>query len=176
VSHTAAAIMGSNLKLLEAKRLHHRNLVAGHDALGIRHVLLIARRLAAIAIAAQVRQHHCEVPGQLRSNFVPTHVSLRIAVQQQQRRPASGHARVNCDLSGVNLALVKVRQQHRSCWDANSLEPVHSNLKLHGVDTGIGRGQAGIGDVLELNIGHESATIIIKELKSQRAMREEVNV
>jgi hypothetical protein len=100
-------------------------------------MIFIARRLAAIAVAAQVGQNDSEVFGQFWRNFMPADMSLGIPVQQQKRRPVSGHARVDGNFSNINLAMIKITQQHGSCWDASLPEPVHSNLKLDGVDAGV---------------------------------------
>jgi hypothetical protein len=48
-----------------------------------------ARRLAALAIAAQVGGDHGEVGRQVAGDAVPDRLGLRIAVQQQERRAAA---------------------------------------------------------------------------------------
>ena len=54
-----------------------------------------AIRLAAVAIAPQVRQHDGELFGELGGNLVPGDVRLGMAVQQQQRWPLAADQRVD---------------------------------------------------------------------------------
>jgi hypothetical protein len=67
-------------------------------------MLFIGRRLAAIAITAQVGGHHGEVRSQLLGDLVPDDVSLWMTVQQQQGRPAT--ADPIGDFYSVDVALV----------------------------------------------------------------------
>jgi hypothetical protein len=71
---------------------HDLQTVLGHDALGVGLVMRIAHRHGAGAIAAQVGHDERGVAGQLRRDSVPASVRLRIAVQQEQRRPRAPDA------------------------------------------------------------------------------------
>src|SRR3989475_6450283 len=60
------------------------------------------RRLAAVAVAAQIGGYHGEPLGQSRRHFVPHDMSLRITMQHQHRRPASAHHGVDGCPAGVH--------------------------------------------------------------------------
>ena len=95
--HPGAAVMPGHREPAESQRRHHGDLVLGHGALGVALMLRAARRLAAVPVPAKIRAHHREPPGQHRRDLVPHHVSLRIAVQQQHRRPGPAAADVHRD-------------------------------------------------------------------------------
>src|SRR5215831_8397866 len=56
----------------------------------------------------------------------------------------------------------------------SSLKPIKPNRKLHCVDPGIGRGQAGVGDVLVAGTESEGAIFVSKQMQAQRCMCEKV--
>jgi hypothetical protein len=56
------------------------------------------------AVAGQVGDHQREMRGQLRRHAMPHHVALRMAVQQEQRRPAAADAREDFADRGVDPA------------------------------------------------------------------------
>ena len=86
VGTPSAAVMPSHVELLEAEIMHQRNLIACHDALGIRHVVRSALWFAALAVAAQVRGDHRKILREPGGKRVPHHVRLRVSVKEQQRR------------------------------------------------------------------------------------------
>ena len=83
---TRAAIMARRIKLVEAERRHHLDLILRHRAERIAGMILAAGRLFGIAVAAQVGAHDGEIARQRRRNLVPRQMIERIAVHQQQRR------------------------------------------------------------------------------------------
>jgi len=103
VRDARTAVVTDDGEALEAERAHDRDLVVRHRALRVRPVVGRRGRLVARAIAAQVGHDHREVGGQGRSDLVPHDVRLRIAVQQQQRRPVARPAQVDARLAGVDV-------------------------------------------------------------------------
>ena len=87
VQHAGAAVVAGGEELFVAERRHHLDLVLRHGAERIVFVVVAARRLLEIAIAAQVGGDHGEVLGQPRREFLPGQVAERIAVHEQKRRP-----------------------------------------------------------------------------------------
>ncbi|EDT37404.1 hypothetical protein BamMEX5DRAFT_6816 [Burkholderia ambifaria MEX-5] len=87
VRDARAAIVRAHVELLEAEMPHHGDLVGRHRAFRIRRMPRVARRPARRAVAAQVGRDHREVIRQRRGDAMPDHVGLRMAVQQQKRRP-----------------------------------------------------------------------------------------
>ncbi len=87
VRDPAAAVVAGHAKTPMAEAAHQRDLILGHAALGIGNMLLAALRLAAVAITAQIRRHDGEVFSEARGHLAPGDMGLRMAVQQQQRRP-----------------------------------------------------------------------------------------
>ncbi|KAG1286790.1 hypothetical protein G6F64_014171 [Rhizopus arrhizus] len=68
------------------------------------------RRLAAIAVAAQVRGHARAVPRQFGPYAVPDGMRLRMAVQQQQRRPRPVDARGDFNAIALDAAHGQVEE------------------------------------------------------------------
>ena len=66
-------------------------------------MVLAAVGLAAIAITTQVSRHDGEAFSQLIGDFVPDHMGLRVAVQQEQGR--TGAALPIVDPNAIDLAL-----------------------------------------------------------------------
>lgn len=93
--------------LLEAQGLHHADHVLRHLPLGIANVIITCGRLTAVAITAQVGDDDRKVLRQAWGDFVPHHMSLRITMQQQQRRPFAPFAQIDDDLTEVDPLLVK---------------------------------------------------------------------
>ena len=60
------------------------------------------RRLAALAVAAQVRGDDREVPGEERRDLVPHYVRLRMSMQEQDRRSASPVLHANQHLPSIH--------------------------------------------------------------------------
>ena len=83
VGDAGAPVVTRHGKALKAELAHHQDLVVGHRALGVGIVSRTARRLAAVAEAAQVGEDDHVVLGQDGGHVVPHDVGLRVAVQQQ---------------------------------------------------------------------------------------------
>src|SRR3954454_2267456 len=86
VEHARTAIVAGGGEALEPERRHDLDLVLRHGAERIAAVVVAARRLLGIAVAAQVGAHHGELLRQPRRDAVPVDVGERIAVHQQHRR------------------------------------------------------------------------------------------
>jgi hypothetical protein len=91
----SAAVVSRYKESLETELGHHTNLISSHAALGIRLVGRVGARLAAVAVAAQVRSHNRERIGQERSDPMPAEVGLWITVQQQERRAFATRHQMN---------------------------------------------------------------------------------
>ncbi len=91
----AATVVPHYEELLETELRHHPNLIGGHPTLGIGLVRRIGGRFAAVAVAAQIGRHDGERISQQGSNTVPAAVSLRIAVQQQERGTFAADYKMN---------------------------------------------------------------------------------
>ena len=97
----AAAVMAGEVETSMPERLHHVDHRGGHGALGIGRVIGAGVGRRRPAVARQVRDHEGEVLLQLISDLVPHHVGLRVAMEQQQRRPAA--ARAHKDFPGRGI-------------------------------------------------------------------------
>src|SRR5499427_8457009 len=104
VEHAGAAIMAGGVEALETERRHHLDLVLRHGAERIAAVILAARRLFRIPVAAQVGGDHGEFARQPRRDFVPGQVREWIAVQQQQRGSVAAAHRDDARAAGLDFA------------------------------------------------------------------------
>src|SRR5207237_1055192 len=86
---------------------HYFDQVLGHRSFRIVVVIWPISRFRAVAIAAQVGCHHGEILSKTRSNFMPHHMGLRIAMQQQQRETISLFDQANSCPTGIDLSLLK---------------------------------------------------------------------
>ena len=77
IGDASAAVMPGDGEALEAEMAHEGDLVARHRPLRIGLVIRRRRRLGAVAIAAQIRRDHGEIPRQPRRDLVPHDVGLR---------------------------------------------------------------------------------------------------
>jgi len=107
VRDAGAAVVPRHAKALEAERLHRLDLVLRQCALGVGGKIGPGRRLRTVAVAAQVGDHQREVLRQSRRHLAPHHMRLRIAVQQEQRRPAATRHQVDFGTGGGDAALCK---------------------------------------------------------------------
>ena len=79
----AAAVLADDRETLEAEVLHDVDLVLRQRALRIIRVVGQARRLAAVAVAAQIRRDDREFLGEARRDVAPRVERERCTVQQQ---------------------------------------------------------------------------------------------
>jgi hypothetical protein len=93
-----AAVMANHGEAVIAELAHHENLVPGHRPLGVPVVGRAARRLAAVAIAAQVGEDNRMVFGEDGGDVMPHDVGLRVTVEQQYRGTAGVAADQHVDL------------------------------------------------------------------------------
>ena len=114
VQHARAAVVAGGEKALEAERRHHLDLVLRHGAEGIVRVVVAARRLFGIAIAAQIGGDHGEVLRQPWREFPPGQMAERIAVHEQQRRPAAAMHSDDARARGLDLGAGKAFEEHLS--------------------------------------------------------------
>ena len=103
MQHARAAIVTRGIETVVAERLHDLDLVLRHGAERIAGMVVAAGRLFGIAVAAQIGGDHGEFLGQFRRDLVPRHVTERIAVHQQQRRPLAAMHGDNARATGLDL-------------------------------------------------------------------------
>jgi hypothetical protein len=87
VRHPPAAIVPDHAEPVVPELGHEGSLVGGHGALGVRDAGRVRWRGAGASVTAKIGQYHLVGGGQGRSDPVPHPQRLRIAVQQQERRP-----------------------------------------------------------------------------------------
>ncbi len=97
--HTMAdaptAVVPHHGKLLEAEVVHDFYLILGRGALRVAEVILAVRRFATVAIAAEIGDNRGKIFSQPWRNLMPHHVSLRIPVEQQNRRSRAPYQHVD---------------------------------------------------------------------------------
>jgi hypothetical protein len=98
VRHPGAPVVADQREPLEAEVAHDQRLVPGHRGLGVALVAGAARRLAAVAVPAQVGQHDPMTLGEDGRDVMPHHVGLRVTVEQQHRRAVLVAADQHVDL------------------------------------------------------------------------------
>ena len=95
VTHSPAAIMAGETEAGKAERFHRLHHRGGHGALGIGRVVVLRLRHRRPAVAGQVGDHEREMRSERRRHAVPHDIALRMAVQEQERRPAAADAGEN---------------------------------------------------------------------------------
>lgn len=80
--YPATSIVADHGKTLEAECAHEVELILRHHPFGIWDVVLIGRRLRAVAIAAQICADHRKALGEHRGDAVPGDMRLRVAVEE----------------------------------------------------------------------------------------------
>ena len=103
VRHARAAVVGADGKARVAEVAHHRQRIGGHRPLAVQRVVGRGRQACAVATATQVHRHHRESLGQRAGHGVPHGVRLRVAMQQQQRRPRAADARTQAHAVVVDV-------------------------------------------------------------------------
>ena len=94
IGHPRAAVVPDDVEAIVPQGGHDLDHVQRHRALGVREMLFVRVGLAARAVAAKIGRDNREALSDSRRDFVPDDVSLRIAVNHQQWRPAAtGHDR-----------------------------------------------------------------------------------
>ena len=111
VRDAGATIMRADEEALVAQRAHDLGHVMRHGALRVWRVVGVARRLFGIAVAAQVRADQGETLSQSRGDPAPHHMGLRIAVEQQQRRPLPARPHTNPRARRLNVEQAKTGEQ-----------------------------------------------------------------
>ena len=136
--------MPNHGEALEPEPTHDLDLIGRHGALAVMHA--VRRRPAfRVAIAAQVGRDHGEALGQARRNLVPGEVGLRMAVQQQERRPAPARGEMNARARGLNV--VGLRSQGESSQAASPSPPLLAQASPGSIEAGkivnVGPGTSG---------------------------------
>jgi hypothetical protein len=85
VADPGATVVPHHGELVESEFAHHQHLVPRHRALRVRLMIVAARGLAAVAVAAKVGEDYGVMFGEYRRDVMPHDVGLRVAVQQQYR-------------------------------------------------------------------------------------------
>lgn len=101
------AVVANDREGLEAKVPHERDLISGHGALGVRGVIELRRWPGRVAVPTQVGKDDRVPVSQFRRHPVPHHMTLRVAVQQQNRRPVAAHGGVDARLVDVDVRAFK---------------------------------------------------------------------
>jgi len=78
-----AAVVTGNGEALETEAAHHFDLIQCHRARRVVDVTFSVRRLARVAVSAQIGEHDGKVLGETPRDFVPRYVRLRVTVQQE---------------------------------------------------------------------------------------------
>ena len=107
----AAAIVADDREAIEAVVLHDLDHVERHRALRVVGVVLAVGRLAAVAVAAQVRHDDGVILRELRRDDVPRHVRLRRAVDEQQRRTVAAAHDVDRRARGLHLLVLEAGRE-----------------------------------------------------------------
>ena len=113
MADAAAAIVADHGKRLEPELLHHLDLIERHRALRIVRVIVAVRRLAAVAVAAQVGDDHGVILRQLGRHQPPGDHRLRRAVQQQHRRALTRHHAVDRRAADLQRQRLEAREEPR---------------------------------------------------------------
>ena len=113
IADAAAAVMAGEAKAHVSQRLHHLDHGCCHRALGVGRVLGIGGRGVGPAVAGQIRNDQAEALRQGRRNPVPHDIGLRIAMQQQERRPLPAGARKDAPGCGADPAASRSRDKGR---------------------------------------------------------------
>ena len=108
MDHAPAPVVADSRELVEAEVFHHLDLVLRHGALGVVGMVPAAGRLAAVAVAPQVRRHHREGLGQFRGRLRPGNVRQRVAVQEQDRGALPADHAVDRRPRGLKLESLEV--------------------------------------------------------------------
>lgn len=89
VRDASPAVMGEHVEPAVTKGVHYDQHVLTHDALGVVGVVVVAGRLAGVAVSTKVGEHQGELFRQHRRDPVPDGASLWVSVQKKQRWPGS---------------------------------------------------------------------------------------
>ncbi len=125
MGHAAAPVVANHRIAFVAQRLHDLCHIAGDGALAVGLPLRIGRRARAVAVAAQVDQHHAELRGQPLRHRQAGAVVLRVAVQHEHGRAAARVVRLDHHAFAQDVALRLESQAHPStvilrlvmiCW------------------------------------------------------------
>ncbi len=87
VADPPPAVVADHGEVVEAERGHDFGLVPGHGALGIGLVMVAAGRLGAVAVTAQVGQHHGESLRQGGRDPVPHDLGLGVIPRSADNDP-----------------------------------------------------------------------------------------
>ncbi len=113
MAHARAAVVAGQEETRMAEALHHLDHVFGHDAKAVIDEFGPGLGERAVAVAAQIGEHHVVVFREPRGDRVPQHVIVRIAVQQQQGRAGTAMAHANDGALGAHVDMLETREQSR---------------------------------------------------------------
>ena len=95
MAQARAAVMAPEKEPLVTEVLHDLDHVLGHDAEAVIDEIGAGLGQRAVAVAAQIGEHHVIALRKPRGDRVPQHVIVRIAVQEQQGRAGAAMAHAN---------------------------------------------------------------------------------
>ena len=108
-----AAVVADQEETLVAEALHDLDHVLRHDPKAVIDQIGAGVGQRAVAIAAQIGEHHVIALGEPRRDAVPQHVIVRIAVQQQHRRAGAAMAQADDGALGADVEMLEAREQRR---------------------------------------------------------------
>jgi hypothetical protein len=120
VGHAPAAIVPRHGEAGETQRLHDLDLILRHRPLRVGCVLGVAYRFSGVTVTAQVGTNDGEMRCEARCNAVPHRVGLRIAMQEQQRRPAAANDQIDFGAGGAQPPGLKVGEKGLHCRRSTS--------------------------------------------------------
>ena len=111
MAQARAAVVADQKEALVAEALHHFEHVLGHDAEAVIDEVRAGVGQRGVAVAAQIGEHHVIVLREPRRDGVPQHVIVRIAVQQQHRRPGAAMTHADDRALGADVEMLEAREQ-----------------------------------------------------------------
>ena len=119
---TPTPVMADDGVAIKPQVRHQARQVPRHGALGIGRMVRVRRRLAAVAVTAQIGHDQGVMPRHQGRQLVPHGMGLRIAVQQQNRRPLASRAEIDGDATDLPAIFLKaVEHQAVPCLPCDGI-------------------------------------------------------
>ncbi len=113
MAQTRAAVVAGKEEALVTEIGHHLDHILGHDAEAVVDEIGAGLGQRAVAVAAQICEHHVITRSQPRSDGVPQHMIVRVAMQQQQRRARAAVAHADDGALGAHIEMFEPWEQVR---------------------------------------------------------------
>src|SRR5712692_11467344 len=111
VGYSSAAIMAHYRKFLKPQAGHHFHLVLRRRTFRISKMIFPVRGFAAVPVTAEIGCNHRKLLGQLRRNFAPLDVRLRITVEKQKARSVPAGDKVDRGARGFRRKFLEPRKK-----------------------------------------------------------------